>query len=161
MNDKSELEKTERLYNDIDNLIKPKAKPSSDKRKIDETLFWKLIDDYRTLTNDKFDFIEKLSSKLEEFKPSEIRKFERIFRTKYEELNLGQLWALAYIVRRGCGDDAFDYFKAWVISKGQMHLTPFQKCSLMNLSSILMKILNLKKCCIWLKMYMNSKLENL
>lgn len=39
MKDNSELEKIERLYNDIDNLIRPKAKPSSDKRKIDETLF--------------------------------------------------------------------------------------------------------------------------
>ena len=28
-------------------------------------------------------------------------------------------WAFAYIVRRGCGDDEFDYFKAWVISRGQ------------------------------------------
>ena len=24
-----------------------------------------------------------------------------------------------YIVRRGCGDDAFDYFKVWAVSKGQ------------------------------------------
>ena len=29
------------------------------------------------------------------------------------------IWALAYIVRKGCGDDAFDYFKAWVVSKGE------------------------------------------
>jgi hypothetical protein len=26
---------------------------------------------------------------------------------------------LAYIVRGGCGDDEFDYFKAWIISKGE------------------------------------------
>lgn len=133
MKDKSELEKIERLYNDVDNLIKPKAKPSSDKRKIDETLFWKLIDDFRNIANDKFDFIDKLSSKLEEFKPSEIRKFERIFRTKYEELNFGQLWALAYIARRGCGDDAFDYFKAWVISKGQNAFNSISKIQINEL----------------------------
>lgn len=133
MNDKSEVEKIERLYNNIDKLIKPKSKPSSDKRKIDETLFWQLIDDYRNISDDKFDFIEKLSSKLEEFKPSEIRKFERIFRTKYEELNLGQLWALAYIVRRGCGEDAFDYFKAWVISKGQNAFNSISKMQLKEL----------------------------
>lgn len=133
MNDKSELEKTERLYNETDSLIKPKAKPSSDKRKIDETLFWKLINDYRTISEDKYDFIEKLSSKLGEFKPSEIRKFERIFKTKYEELNLEQLWALAYIVRRGCGDDAFDYFKAWVISKGQDVFNSISKMQLNEL----------------------------
>lgn len=133
MNDQSELGKTERLYNDIDSLIKPKAKPSIDKRKIDESLFWKLIDDYRKTSDDKFEFIEKLSSKLEEFKPSEIRKFERIFRTKYEELNFGELWALAYIVRRGCGDDAFDYFKAWVISRGQ---NAFKAISTMKMNEL-------------------------
>lgn len=119
MNDESELEKIESLIKEIDNLIKPKVKPSSDKRKIDETLFWELINDSRTISDDKFEFIEKLSSKLEEFKPFEIRKFEKLFKTKYEELNQSGLWALAYIVRRGCGDDEFDYFKAWVVSKGE------------------------------------------
>ena len=44
---------------------------------------------------------------------------EKILRTKYEELNQSELWALAYIIRRGCGDDEFDYFKVWVISKGE------------------------------------------
>lgn len=119
MNDKTEIEKTERLYQTIENLIKQKPKTTTDKRKIDETLFWNLIESCRTISEDKFEFIEKLSNKLEEFKSSEIRKFERIFRTKYEKLNREDLWALAYIVRKGCGDDGFDYFKAWVISKGQ------------------------------------------
>lgn len=119
MNDESELEKIERLINEIDNLIKPKAKPSSDKRIIDETLFWELINDSRTNSDDKFEFIERLSCKLQEFKPVEIRKFEKLFKTKYEELNQSRLWALAYIIRRGCGDDEFDYFKAWVVSKGE------------------------------------------
>ena len=34
-------------------------------------------------------------------------------------MNTWEHWALAYIVRRGCGDDAFDYFKVWAVSKGQ------------------------------------------
>lgn len=119
MNDETELGKIEKLINEIDNLIKPKAKPSSDIRKIDETIFWELINDCRANSGDKFEFIEKLSSRLEEFKPIEIRKFEKLFRTKYEELNQSVLWALAHIIRRGCGDDEFDYFKAWVVSKGE------------------------------------------
>ena len=75
LNDNSEFEKNQRLYDNIDFLIKSKPKPSSDKRKIDETLFWELINNYRTISDDKFEFIGKLSSKLEEFKPTEIRKF--------------------------------------------------------------------------------------
>jgi hypothetical protein len=36
-----------------------------------------------------------------------------------DQLNTWEHWALAYTVRGGCGDDAFDYFKAWAVSKGQ------------------------------------------
>ena len=35
------------------------------------------------------------------------------------ELYHWDIWALAYIVRDRCGDDAFDYFCAWVISRGE------------------------------------------
>jgi hypothetical protein len=114
-----EIKKTDELIKTVDKLEKPKPKKTTDKRKIDEKLFWELIILNREKSDDKIDFIEKLSNQLEEFKPTEIKRFERTFLTKYQELNRWEIWALAYIVRRGCGDDAFDYFKAWVISKGQ------------------------------------------
>lgn len=114
-----EIKKTNELIKTVDKLEKPKAKKSTDKRKIDEKLFWELIKLNREKSEDKIEFIENLSNQLEEFKPTEIKRFEKIFLTKYQELNRWEIWALAYIVRRGCGDDAFDYFKAWVISKGE------------------------------------------
>lgn len=114
-----EIKKVDDLITTVNNLEKPKPKLTTDKRKIDDKVFWELIDSNRQKSEDKGDFLELLSSQLEEFKPTEIRRFERIFQTKFQELNRWDLWALAYIVRRGCGDDAFDYFKAWVISKGQ------------------------------------------
>jgi hypothetical protein len=118
LGDTEEIEKVEVLINQVEQLEKPKPKATTDKRKIDEILFWGLIDNARKSSNDKSEFIEILSTRLEEFKPTEIRRFERIFRTKFQELNHWNQWALAYIVRRGCGDDEFDYYKAWVISKG-------------------------------------------
>lgn len=114
-----EIRKTDELIKTVDKLEKPKPKKTTDKRKVDESVFWELIKLNREKSEDKFDFIENLSNQLEEFKPTEIKRFERTFLTKYNELNRWAIWALAYIVRRGCGDDAFDYFKAWVISKGQ------------------------------------------
>lgn len=30
-----------------------------------------------------------------------------------------ELWAVAYVVQGGCSDDAFEYFRAWVISQGR------------------------------------------
>ena len=114
-----EIRKVDDLIETVHKLQKPKPKKTTDTRKIDEIVFWELIDNNRFNSESKSEFIELLSNQLEEFKPSEIKRFERIFQIKLQELNKRDLWALAYIVRRGCGDDSFDYFKAWVISKGE------------------------------------------
>jgi hypothetical protein len=118
-NDTDEISKVQTLKLAVEKLERPKPQPTTDKRKMDEILFWNLIDTSRDLTNSKFDFLEMLRKKLETFNPNEIRKFNKILLTKFNELNSWDNWALAYIVRRGCGDDEFDYFKSWVVSKGQ------------------------------------------
>ncbi len=119
LSDFKEVEKFEKIYLNVFNLTQPKPKRSTDKRKIDEELFWSLIELNREKSEDKFEFIENLSNQLEEFKSTEIIKFYRILLNKIEELNHWEIWALAYISRQGCGDDEFDYFKPWVISKGK------------------------------------------
>lgn len=119
LNDTDEINKTETLKSVVEKLERPEPKPTSDKRKIDETLFWELIDTSRKGPENRFDFLDSLRDKLEAFNPIEIRKFHKFFLTKFNELNKWHIWALAYIYRRGCGDDEFDYFKAWVISMGQ------------------------------------------
>ncbi len=128
-----EIEKTNELIKTVDKLEKPKPKKTTDKRKIDENLFWELIKLNREKSEDKFDFIENLSNQLEEFKLTEIKRFERTFLSKYNELNRWEIWALAYIVRRGCGDDAFDYFKAWVISKGKEAFEDIKNLNILEL----------------------------
>lgn len=117
-NSLEEIENVNKLIISVENLKKPKPKPTIDKRKIDENVFWELIEVSRKKSENKYEFIEVLSNELENFKASEIRKFEKFFLIKFEELNRKELWALAYIFLRGCGDDCFDYFKCWVISKG-------------------------------------------
>lgn len=119
LNDKEEIERQNELLSIVSNLNKPKLKPTTDKRKIDEDLFWQLIDDARKISTDQFNFLDNLKSVLEGFNPKEIRNFDKLLKTKASELNTWEHWALAYIVRRGCGDDAFDYFKVSVVSKGQ------------------------------------------
>lgn len=66
-----EIEKTNDLIKTVDKLEKPKPKKTTDKRKIDENVFWELIKLNREKSEDKFDFIENLSNQLEEFKPTE------------------------------------------------------------------------------------------
>jgi Protein of unknown function (DUF4240) len=119
LNDKEEIERQKSLLIIVSNLDKPKPRPTTDKRKIDENLFWLLIDEARKKSTDQFDFLEKLKLILEGFNPKELRNFDKILVTKANELNTWEHWALAYIVRRGCGDDAFDYFKVWAVSKGE------------------------------------------
>ena len=129
LNDKEEIEKQASLLSIVSNLDKPRPKPTTDKRKIDENLFWQLIDEARKISNDQFSFLENLKSTLEGFSPKELRNFDKLLKTKANELNTWEHWALAYIVRRGCGDDAFDYFKAWSVSKGQK---PFRSIKNIN-----------------------------
>ena len=119
-NSLDDIEKLSSYRNSIYNIQRPKTKVTTDKRKIDEALFWELIEKNRAISDDQFEFLEKLKQSLESFHPTEIRKFHKILLMKISELDSWDIWALAYIVRRGCGDDAFDYFKAWVVSKGQL-----------------------------------------
>jgi hypothetical protein len=118
LNASEEIERQTKLLDVVSNLEKPKPQPTTDKRKIDGKLFWELIEESRLVSPDGTHFLDKLRSSLERFHPKELRNFKKIFLTKVNELNTWEHWALAYIVRQGCGDDAFDYFKAWVVSKG-------------------------------------------
>lgn len=131
-----EIERQKSLYQVVSSLQKPAPRPSTDKRKIDETLFWQLIEQSRANTSDKFQFLDHLKSTLESFYPKEIRAFDKFLRIKINELNTWEIWALAYIVRRGCGDDAFDYFKAWVVSKGQKAFMSILASNEKNLPSL-------------------------
>ena len=114
-----EIERAKFLKECIYNLKKPKAKKTTDKRKMSEEVFWELIDESRKKSEFDGDFIETIRDKLEAMGASEIKKFQKILLEKMNELNRWDIWALAYVVRNGCGDDEFDYFKAWCVSKGK------------------------------------------
>lgn len=117
--EENEIEWAKDLFRNVLLMQKPLPKPSTDKRKIDTEVFWQLIEESRLEKRDKFEFLENLRSSLNAFKPTEIRKFHRLLLKTMGELNSWEHWALAYIVRRGCGDDEFDYFRAWAVSHGK------------------------------------------
>lgn len=48
----------------------------------------------------------------------EIYSFDKILNQFHKESYSSDLWAAAYIINGGCSDDGFDYFRAWLISKG-------------------------------------------
>ena len=87
LNDKEEIEKQTSLLSIVSNLDKPKPKPTTDKRKIDESLFWQLIGEARKISTDQFNFLDNLKSTLEGFNPKELRNFDKLLKTKANELN--------------------------------------------------------------------------
>lgn len=136
LNQTEEIQRANELYQTIYSLQKRKPKTSTDKRKIDEEIFWQLIEQSRQGVTDQFEFLDKLKSILETFKPIELRKFQKLLLTKQQELNSWEHWALAYIVRRGCGDDEFDYFKVWAVSKGQSNFEIIKRLDTSQLKEI-------------------------
>jgi hypothetical protein len=136
LNETEEVARQTKLLEIVSNLEKPLPQPSADKRKIDEQLFWELIEASNKESLNRMNFMDKVKLSLEKFYPKELRNFHKIFLTKINELNTWEHWALAYIVRRGCGDDAFDYFKAWVVSKGRKAFDAVKNFSEAELVSI-------------------------
>ena len=55
------------LLSMVSNLDTPKPKPTTDKRKIDESLFWQLIDEARKISTNQFNFLDNLKTTLEGF----------------------------------------------------------------------------------------------
>src|SRR5262245_27112681 len=49
----------------------------------------------------------------------ETADFVRLFDDALDGLYTWDLWGVAYLVQGGCSDDAFENFRAWVISRGR------------------------------------------
>ncbi len=93
--------------------------PKPDPRKMDEDVFWQLVDLARSRSTSVVERSEQLAIILEGFSASAIKQFYSIFLDKLAQLYAYDLWAVAYIALGGCSDDSFEYFRAWVISEGK------------------------------------------
>jgi hypothetical protein len=51
--------------------------------------------------------------------PAAAQGFTDRFKEVMDRLYTWDLWGVAYIVRGGCSDDSFEYFRAWVVSLGR------------------------------------------
>jgi hypothetical protein len=63
--------------------------------------------------------MEILTDKLSNYSPEEILKFGSIYQVYDREAYKSKVWAAAYVMNGGCSDDCFDYFKGWLISRGE------------------------------------------
>ena len=89
--------------------------------------FWKIIEKSKRGAESSDEQAEKLEGLLAKLPPEEILAFERIFTEFRIAAYRWDLWGVAYILCGGCGDDSFDYFRAWLIGRGQEYYEDVMK----------------------------------
>ncbi|MFF7994626.1 DUF4240 domain-containing protein [Kitasatospora xanthocidica] len=89
---------------------------------MDVQRFWKLIEDARRRVPDpaEGDAVAAEAATLLSAQPrNEIIAADHVLRELLAHSYRNPLWAAAYIINGGCSDDAFDYFRGWLIMQGQ------------------------------------------
>ncbi|MDE6339492.1 MAG: DUF4240 domain-containing protein, partial [Muribaculaceae bacterium] len=76
-----------------------------------EDRFWEIIDN-----SDQGNGLDML---LANFSDNELIGFSSWWDHFTSRLYRQDLWAVAYVVRGGCSDDSFDYFRYWLMAQGR------------------------------------------
>lgn len=88
---------------------------------MDEETFWELVDEARAEAgSDDELFLRTLQSGLLELPPNAIEGFRDRLDEMLARAYRWDLWAAAYIINGGCSDDAFEYFRGWLVSRGRV-----------------------------------------
>jgi hypothetical protein len=82
---------------------------------VDKKEFWSLIEKSQKFENQAEWLIDELIQK----GIDSILEFEFLFQGLLNESYQSRLWGAAYVLMGGCSDDAFDYFRGWLIGQGE------------------------------------------
>ncbi|HYE01649.1 MAG TPA: DUF4240 domain-containing protein [Phycisphaerales bacterium] len=81
--------------------------------------FWSVIEAARRASgDDKPALLDALRDLLARRTPAEVRDFKRHLRDLLDEAYTWDLWGAAFLMNGGCSDDAFEYWRAWLIAQG-------------------------------------------
>ncbi|WP_436736583.1 DUF4240 domain-containing protein [Streptomyces sp. BBFR102] len=87
---------------------------------MDETEFWEIIDTTRERADgDPQAHAELLVERLLDADPEAVLDFARHFEARYNRAYTWELWGAAWVLLDGASDDAFDYFRCWLIGQGR------------------------------------------
>ncbi|MCX3060076.1 DUF4240 domain-containing protein [Streptomyces beihaiensis] len=87
---------------------------------MDETEFWELIDSTRAAADGDPEYhAELLVDRLLARDPESVLDFARHFESRYNRAYRWDLWGAAWVLLDGASDDAFDYFRCWLIGQGR------------------------------------------
>ncbi|MEU6015579.1 DUF4240 domain-containing protein [Streptomyces sp. NPDC047515] len=87
---------------------------------MDETEFWEIIDSTREAAEgDPEDQADLLVERLIRLDPEAVLDFARHFEARYHRAYRWELWGAAAVLLGGASDDAFDFFRCWLIGQGR------------------------------------------
>ena len=85
----------------------------------DEKYYWQLVKESVRFSTTQFGQEEYLIGRLLHYSPHDLIGFRLLTDRLVHDAHSSELWCAARIMNNGCGDDAFEYFKCWVISRGE------------------------------------------
>ena len=97
---------------DISNLEKC-AEP------LNEEKFWQIVAKSLEESNNENEQEASLIKQIALLSPKEMIGFRLRTDKLLHDSYTSELWCAAYIIKEGCGDDGFEYFRNWLISKGK------------------------------------------
>ncbi|MET8164740.1 DUF4240 domain-containing protein [Streptomyces sp. NPDC057456] len=87
---------------------------------MDETEFWELVDASREAAGgDPEEQADLLVERLLRLDPESVLDFARHFESRYNRAYRWDLWGAAWLLLDGASDDAFDFFRCWLIGQGR------------------------------------------
>jgi hypothetical protein len=84
-----------------------------------EQRFWALIGATTAFESDPERQLAALHAALRKLSIDEIEAYEAAFDAQMMRSYSWDLWGAAYVIDGGASDDGFEYFRCWLISKGQ------------------------------------------
>ena len=87
---------------------------------MEESEFWELVDAAREAAEgDPEEQADLLVERLLELDPETVLDFARHFEARYNRAYSWDLWGAAWVLLDGASDDAFDFFRCWLIGQGR------------------------------------------
>lgn len=86
---------------------------------MDDQVYWQIIRDSIRESESQEEQEEYLINRLKVMNPQEIIGFHLKTGSLMVRSYLSELWCAAYINNGGCSDDGFEFFRCWLISRGQ------------------------------------------
>jgi hypothetical protein len=87
---------------------------------MDLATFWSVIEKSKPKhTDDQEAQLHALHEELARLPATDVVDFDRLLHAQLKAANRWDLWGAAYLMMGGCSDDAFEYFRAWLVARGK------------------------------------------